>query len=88
VSLPLHGRNYLQVALRKANWEAVTLQDTATLSLGTGQSVSSSILPDPDAGIYQWLKTPGRLIDILMESPAQIQTALGEYLLYEVCDTA
>ncbi|KAK9915680.1 hypothetical protein WJX75_002608 [Coccomyxa subellipsoidea] len=77
------GKETENVALRKANWEAVTLQDTATLSLGTGQSVSSSILPDPDAGIYQWLKTPGRLIDILMESPAQIQTALGEYLLYE-----
>ena len=75
----------MQVALRHPDRSGIKLQETATLSLGTGQSVSSTVLTDADAGAYQWVvQGPGRLIDILMESPPLIQSAVGEYLLYEV----
>ena len=75
------------MALRHDNEkkDAIKLQETATLSLGTGQSVSSMKLADPNAGAFQWVgQDPQRLISILMQSPTEIQSAIGEYLLFKV----
>ena len=74
----------MQVALRHANGDAVKLQETATLSMGTGQSVASTKLAQPNAGALQWVLANGPLTSILMESPSSIQSALGEYFMYKV----
>ena len=87
--MTLHSEQYvgnglalLQVAFHGAG---VTLQDTATVSLGCGQSVGSSSRADPNAGAWPWV-VKGPLMNVIMQSPADIQTALGEYLLMEqVC---
>nr|ARQ20728.1 lipid body protein [Lobosphaera incisa] len=59
------------------------MSQTATLSLGTGSSVSSTRLDNPNAGALQWVLQGGRLVDILSSSPGDIQSALGEFFLFQ-----
>ncbi|KAK9815689.1 hypothetical protein WJX72_008147 [[Myrmecia] bisecta] len=70
-------------SLRDGNDLPINLKQTATLSLGTGQTVTSTKLASPDAGALDWVLRGGRLVDILSSSAPEIQAALGEFFLFK-----